>query len=77
MVCKLTTPNTMRAGVLALEVGIAQSTLSRWFKNMLTCMGRECRQRVPRCMSDTWQGSCRGTEPGDHDLPQSGIEPVV
>ena len=32
MVSKLTAPNAMSAGALSLEVGVPQSTLSRWLR---------------------------------------------
>ncbi len=40
MVSKLTTPGTMSAGSLALEVGVTQSTLSRWVREYVNMNGK-------------------------------------
>ena len=40
MVCKLTAPGTMSAGSLATEVGVAQSTLSRWVREYVNMNGK-------------------------------------
>ncbi len=75
MVSKLTVPGAISAGSLSTEVGIAQSTLSRWVREYVNMDGKGVNMKEKRPQDSTAEEKLEEQDKGKY-LKEKGIHTI-